>query len=373
MSIGVRLVDVVPFGVDTPGRPREGAPHPGGPRMTAADAARRRPELTVSFQGRLGAYSHMACRQAFPELFALPCHSFEDAFAAVRDGQARYAMIAVDNTVAGRVADVHHLLPRGGLHIVGEQFVRVNHQLLGVPGATLEGVQLVESHVHALGQCRDFLRRHGLQVRVVADTAGAPPTSPRPATRPGPPSPRGSPPRSTGWRSSSSDIEDAEHNTTRFLVLARDPRHPDPNGRPGDDHLHLPRPQPPGRALQGAGRLRHQRRQHGQARELRRRRLHPGRVPGRHHGPSAARQCPRSPSRSCASSPTTSRSWASTRRTGFASAWAEPYQATAGIVSASRRSRPALGYRLMGMASAGQAIRAKAPFAAVVVNGGMEA
>ncbi len=119
-----------------------------------------------------GAYSHLACRQAFPELDALPCHSFEDAFAAVREGQARYAMIAVDNSIAGRVADVHHLLPRGGLHIVGEQFVRVNHQLLGVPGATLETINQVESHVHAIGQCREFLRRHGYRAKVVADTAG---------------------------------------------------------------------------------------------------------------------------------------------------------------------------------------------------------
>ena len=99
---------------------------------TAADA-----DHTIAFQGVPGAYSHLACRQAFPEMVALPCHSFEDAFAAVHDGQARYAMIAVDNSIAGRVADVHHLLPRGGLHIVGEQFVRVNHQLLGVPCATL--------------------------------------------------------------------------------------------------------------------------------------------------------------------------------------------------------------------------------------------
>ena len=131
------------------------------------------PERTIAFQGVPGAYSHLACRQAYPEMTALPCHSFEDAFAAVREGQARYAMIAVDNSIAGRVADVHHLLPRGGLHIVGEQFVRVNHQLLGVPGATLESIKEVESHVHAIGQCRDFLRRHGYRARVVADTAGA--------------------------------------------------------------------------------------------------------------------------------------------------------------------------------------------------------
>jgi prephenate dehydratase len=190
------------------------------------------PERTIAFQGQLGAYSHMACRQAFPELSALPCHSFEDAFAAVHDGQARLAMIPIDNTVAGRVADVHHLLPRGGLHIIGEQFVRVNHQLLGVPGAKLESIELVESHVHAVGQCREFLRRHGYRVRVVADTAGA--AADIAAT--------GDPTRAAiasrlaaeiyGLEILKTDIEDAEHNTTRFLVLSRDPRHPDPKDGP---------------------------------------------------------------------------------------------------------------------------------------------
>ena len=190
------------------------------------------PELTIAFQGRPGAYSHMACRQAFPELAVLPCHSFEDAFAAVREGQARLAMIPVDNTLAGRVADVHHLLPRGGLHIIGEHFVRVNHQLLGVPGAALEAIRSVESHVHAIGQCRDFLRRHKLQARVVADTAGAAADI----------AAAGDPSRAAiasrlaaeiyGLEILRSDIEDAEHNTTRFLVLARESRLPDAKDGP---------------------------------------------------------------------------------------------------------------------------------------------
>ena len=185
------------------------------------------PEQTIAFQGRPGAYSHMACRQAFPELGVLPCHSFEDAFAAVHEGQARLAMIPVDNTLAGRVADVHHLLPRGGLHIVGEHFVRVNHQLLGLPGATLDDIRSVESHVHAIGQCRSFLRRHGFQARVVADTAGAAADI----------AAAGDPSRAAiasrlaaeiyGLEVLKSDIEDAEHNTTRFLVLARETRIPD--------------------------------------------------------------------------------------------------------------------------------------------------
>jgi prephenate dehydratase len=199
---------------------------------TVPDPAATDPQRTIAFQGLPGAYSHLACRQAFPELFTLPCHSFEDTFAAVREGQARYAMIAVDNSIAGRVADVHHLLPRGGLHIVGEQFVRVNHQLLGVPGATPETITLVESHVHAIGQCREFLRRHGYQAKVVADTAGAAADV----------AAAGDPTRGAiasrlaaeiyGLEVLKFDIEDAEHNTTRFLVLAREPRHPDSRDGP---------------------------------------------------------------------------------------------------------------------------------------------
>lgn len=190
------------------------------------------PERAIAFQGRPGAYSHMACRQAYPELEPLPCHSFEDAFAAVRDGQARLAMIPVDNSVAGRVADVHHLLPRGRLHIVGEHFVRVNHQLMAVAGATLETIKEVESHVHAIGQCRAFLRRYGFQAKVVADTAGAAADI----------AAAGDPTRAAiasrlaaeiyGLEILRSDVEDAEHNTTRFLVLSRDPRHPDAKDGP---------------------------------------------------------------------------------------------------------------------------------------------
>jgi prephenate dehydratase len=200
--------------------------------MIEAVAETGDPERTIAFQGRPGAYSHMACRQAFPELTALPCHSFEDAFAAVREGQARFAMIPVDNTVAGRVADVHHLLPRGGLHIVGEHFVRVNHQFLGVPGALPETVKVVESHVHAVGQCRDFLRRQGYRVVVVADTAGAAAdiAQARDPTRGAIASRLAA--EIYGLEILKADIEDAEHNTTRFLVLAREARHPDSKDGP---------------------------------------------------------------------------------------------------------------------------------------------
>jgi prephenate dehydratase len=190
------------------------------------------PEQTIAFQGLPGAYSHLACRNNYPELVALPCHSFEDAFAAVHDGQARYAMIPVDNSLAGRVADVHHLLPRGGLHIVAEHFQRVNHQLLAPKGASLETIQIVESHVHAIGQCRDFLRAHGFKAKVVADTAGAAAevAAAGEASRAAIASRLAA--EIYGLEILKSDVEDAAHNTTRFLVLARHPRWPDPKDGP---------------------------------------------------------------------------------------------------------------------------------------------
>jgi prephenate dehydratase len=195
--------------------------------MTRADATNgwpaAEPERIIAFQGAPGAFSHLACRQRFPEMAPGPCRSFEDAFDAVREGRARLAMIPVDNTVAGRVADVHHLMPHSGLHIIGEHFLRVNHQLLGLRGATLERLETVESHVHAIGQCRNFLNRHRLRAVVAADTAGAAADVAR----------RGDPGVAAiastlaaeiyDLQILASDIEDAAHNTTRFLVLAKEP------------------------------------------------------------------------------------------------------------------------------------------------------
>ncbi|NJM16531.1 MAG: hypothetical protein HC896_15145 [Bacteroidales bacterium] len=127
----------------------------------------------IAFQGSAGAYSDVSCRAVFPEMRTLPCASFEDTFAAVREHEADLAMIPIENSVAGRVADIHHLMPGGGLHIIGEHYQRVNHQLLGVPGATLDTVKTVRSHVQALEQCRGTLRDLGLKPLVHADTAGA--------------------------------------------------------------------------------------------------------------------------------------------------------------------------------------------------------
>src|SRR5205823_143159 len=112
------------------------------------------PARTIAFQGAHGAYSDLACRTAYPAMTSLACATFEEAFVAVRERSAELAMIPIDNSVAGRVADIHHLLPDSGLHIVGEHFQPVVHHLLAVPGATLAGLKTVHSHIHALPQCR---------------------------------------------------------------------------------------------------------------------------------------------------------------------------------------------------------------------------
>ncbi|MCW2238076.1 prephenate dehydratase [Azospirillum canadense] len=180
----------------------------------------------IAFQGFPGAYSDLSCRTVFPTMTTLPCATFEDAFAAVREGRAELAMIPVENSVAGRVADNHHLLPEGGLHIIGEHFQRVNHQLLAPKGATLAGLKTVRSHIQALSQCRKMTRELGLQAISHADTAGAAAEIAKLND-----------PQHAAIASSlaaeiygldilKGSIEDAEHNTTRFLILAREPKLP---------------------------------------------------------------------------------------------------------------------------------------------------
>jgi prephenate dehydratase len=189
------------------------------------------PERTIAFQGAFGAYSDLACRHVFPHMTTLPCAQFEDAFAAVREGRARLAMIPIENSVAGRVADIHHLMPGADLHIIAEHFERVNHHLLGVPGTTLDRIRTVRSHVHALSQCRALIRDLGLEPVVAADTAGAaaevaarrdPSVAAIASELAG---------RIYGLVSLKENIEDAEHNTTRFLIMAREPERP-PCGTP---------------------------------------------------------------------------------------------------------------------------------------------
>ena len=191
-----------------------------------------KPAATIAFQGMLGAYSHIACIARFPKMVPLPCAQFEDAFAAVQTGKARLAMIPVDNSVAGRVADIHHILPGSGLHIIGEHFERVNHHLLAVPGATLKTLKRVESHVHALGQCRAFIRKHKLNPLVAADTAGSAKDVAARGDKTVAAIASSLAAKIYGLKSLASNIEDADHNTTRFLIMAREPLKTNPKKGP---------------------------------------------------------------------------------------------------------------------------------------------
>ncbi len=186
----------------------------------------------IAYQGEPGANSHIACVEAFPGHEPLPCGTFEDAFQAVTDGEAALAMIPIENSVAGRVADIHHLLPGSSLHIVGEYFLPVHHQLMVVPGASLSGVRSVHSHVQALGQCRKVIRKLGLKPVVAADTAGAA----RELSETGDTSRAAIASRLAaeiyGLDLIREDIEDESHNTTRFVVLASAPREVAPDGAP---------------------------------------------------------------------------------------------------------------------------------------------
>ncbi|MFN3627356.1 MAG: prephenate dehydratase [Parvibaculum sp.] len=190
------------------------------------------PEKTIAFQGEPGANSHIAAHEACPDMVSLPCDTFEDVFAAVNEGRARLGMIAVENSLAGRVADVHHLIPGAGLYIVGEHFLRVHHQLLGLKGAKLENLKSVHSHVHALGQCRRVIRELGLKAVVAADTAGAA----RQIAEAGDPA-RAALASSLaaeiyGLDVLRANVEDAEHNTTHFLIMAKEPNDAEPEDEP---------------------------------------------------------------------------------------------------------------------------------------------
>src|ERR1700685_4222372 len=129
--------------------------------------------MKIAFQGEPGANSHIAIAEAYPDAEALPCPTFEDALAAIASGEAELGMIPIQNSVAGRVADIHHLLPQSGLLIVGEYFLPIHHQLLAPRGAKLAGIKTVESHVHALGQCRNIIRKLKIKPIVSGDTAGS--------------------------------------------------------------------------------------------------------------------------------------------------------------------------------------------------------
>ena len=186
----------------------------------------------IAYQGEPGANSHIVCKVNYPDWEAVPCASFEDVFAAVENGEAERAMIPIDNSIAGRVADIHHFLPGSHLHIIAEHFLRIQFALMALPGATLDSIRTVHSHVHALGQCRKAIREHGLVPVIAGDTAGAA----REVAESGDLTQAAiSPPLAAetyGLEVLADDVEDEEHNTTRFVVLSRELVEADPGAGP---------------------------------------------------------------------------------------------------------------------------------------------
>ena len=178
--------------------------------------------IRIAYQGEPGSNSHIVSREHYPDAEAVACASFEDVFAAVASRDAELAMIPIDNSIAGRVADIHHFLPTSGLHIIAEHFLPIQFSLLGVPGSSLETIKTVHSHVHALGQCRKVIKKHGLTTVISGDTAGA---AREIADAADPTQAAISPPLAAeiyGLDVLATDIEDEDHNTTRFVVLSRD-------------------------------------------------------------------------------------------------------------------------------------------------------
>jgi prephenate dehydratase len=179
-------------------------------------------KLKVAFQGEPGANSDIAAREVYPKCETVPCPTFEDALQAIQSGKADIGMIPIENSIAGRVADIHHLLPHANLHIIGEHFLPIRFNLMAPKGATLKTIKTVESHIHAVGQCRKFIRKHGYKAVVAADTAGAarhiaetPDDLTRAALAPKLAA------KIYGLKVLAEDVADEAHNTTRFVILSK--------------------------------------------------------------------------------------------------------------------------------------------------------
>lgn len=181
------------------------------------------PKKTVAFQGEVGAFSHLACREFAPEMETMSCATFEDSLAAVADGRAALAMIPIENSVAGRVADIHHLLPESGLYIAREHFLRIRLQLLAVKGAGRRDIKTVMSHTMALGQCRTLIRDMNLAKQITADTAGAARLVAESGDKSKAALASSLAGEIYGLDVLQADVEDAHHNTTRFVVLSATP------------------------------------------------------------------------------------------------------------------------------------------------------
>src|SRR6185312_653176 len=176
----------------------------------------------IIFQGEPGANSHLACREAYPDYEPLPCPTFEDCFTALSNREAALGMIPIENSVAGRVADIHHLMPDSGLHIIAEWFLPIRNQLMAPKGASLKTIKSVQSHVMALGQCRGIIRTMKLKPVVAADTAG----SAREVAEAGDLTRAAIASRLAseiyGLDILKENVEDESHSTTRFVVLSRE-------------------------------------------------------------------------------------------------------------------------------------------------------
>ena len=196
--------------------------------MTVSDAQKK----TIAYQGEPGAYSEIACMTYAPEFTPVPCGTFAEALSLVSEGKAARAMLPIENSLAGRVGDLHHLLPQSNLHIIAEHFLAIRHQLLGARGARLADIRIVRSHAMALGQCHGVINKHGLKAEMAGDTAGAGKrlaelkhldeaviASARAA-------------EIYGLDILEENVEDAGHNTTRFIQMAAEPMDADPADGP---------------------------------------------------------------------------------------------------------------------------------------------
>lgn len=180
----------------------------------------------IAFQGEPGANSDTACRNVFPNMEPVPCATFEDAFDVLKGGNADLAMIPIENTLAGRVADIHHLLPNSDLHIIGETFLPIHFHLMVMPGVKLDEIKTVYSHIHALGQCRDIIRSNDWKGVIALDTAGAAKMVEKMQDRTVAALAPVLAADLYNLEILQSNVEDAEHNTTRFVILSREPEIP---------------------------------------------------------------------------------------------------------------------------------------------------
>ncbi len=181
--------------------------------------------MKIAFQGVLGAYSHQACFEAYPDADVIPCNTFQGAIEAVRSGRADLAMLPVENSTYGRVADIHQLLPDSGLHIIGEHYVRVHINLLAVPGASVADIKTAMSHTVLLGQCRAFLKEHKIEPVTGVDTAGSAEIVANMGIQTQAALASELAGEIYGLNVIAKHIEDESNNTTRFLVMSPNPAH----------------------------------------------------------------------------------------------------------------------------------------------------